>query len=143
VLVLTSSGTGFMEASVSNLTSPGDKVLALTAGKFAERWVSVAKAFGCFVESVTAPGPPASGNVAPVDRPTALDMVASIRTAALLDGVRGEKPSDISALANLIVNLSQLPFLYPDIEEADLNPVFLYEEGLYVADARVVVSQPR
>ena len=32
VLVLTSSGTGFMEASISNLTSPGDKVLVLTAG---------------------------------------------------------------------------------------------------------------
>jgi len=55
VLVLTASGTGFMEASVSNLTSPGDKVLVLTAGKFGERWVSLAKAFGCSVETVTAP----------------------------------------------------------------------------------------
>jgi len=55
VLVLTASGTGFMEAAVSNLTSPGDKVLVLTAGKFGERWVSLAKAFGCSVETVTAP----------------------------------------------------------------------------------------
>jgi len=55
VLVLTASGTGFMEASVSNLTSPGDKVLVLTAGKFGERWISVAKAFGCSVETATAP----------------------------------------------------------------------------------------
>jgi aspartate aminotransferase-like enzyme len=55
VLVLTSSGTGFMEASVSNLTSPGDHVLVLTAGKFGERWVALAKAFGCEVETVTAP----------------------------------------------------------------------------------------
>jgi aspartate aminotransferase-like enzyme len=55
VLVLTSSGTGFMEASVSNLTSPGDRVLVLTAGKFGERWISLAKAFGCVVETVTAP----------------------------------------------------------------------------------------
>jgi len=55
VLVLTSSGTGFMEASVSNLTSPGDRVLVLTAGKFGERWVSLVKAFGCDVETVTAP----------------------------------------------------------------------------------------
>ena len=55
VLVLTSSGTGFMEASVSNLTSPGDRVLVLSAGKFAERWTAVAKAFGCDVETVTAP----------------------------------------------------------------------------------------
>jgi aspartate aminotransferase-like enzyme len=55
VLVLTSSGSGFMEASVSNLTSPGDRVLVLTAGKFGERWTSLAKAFGCVVETVTAP----------------------------------------------------------------------------------------
>jgi aspartate aminotransferase-like enzyme len=55
VLVLTSSGTGFMEASVSNLTSPGDRVLVLTAGKFAERWTALVKAFGCDVETVTAP----------------------------------------------------------------------------------------
>jgi aspartate aminotransferase-like enzyme len=55
VLALTSSGTGFMEASVSNLTSPGDKVLVLAAGKFAERWVSLARAFGCEVQTLTAP----------------------------------------------------------------------------------------
>src|SRR5208282_1625749 len=55
VLVLTSSGTGFMEASVSNLTSPGDRVLVLTAGKFAERWTALVKAFGCAVETVSAP----------------------------------------------------------------------------------------
>src|SRR6266404_564354 len=54
VLVLSSSGTGFMEASISNLTSPGDSVLVLTAGKFGERWTSLAKAYGCSVETVTA-----------------------------------------------------------------------------------------
>ena len=55
VLALTSSGTGFMEAAVSNLTSPGDRVLVLTAGTFGERWLSLAKAFGCAVETLTAP----------------------------------------------------------------------------------------
>jgi aspartate aminotransferase-like enzyme len=55
VLLLAASGTGAMEASVSNLTSPGDKVLVLTAGKFGERWVSLAKAFGCTVETVSVP----------------------------------------------------------------------------------------
>jgi len=64
VLVLTSSGTGFMEASISNLTSPGDKVLVLTAGKFGERWVSLAKAFGYAVETVTAP----YGETIPLDQ---------------------------------------------------------------------------
>ncbi len=55
VLVLACSGTGVMEASVSNLTSPGDKVLVLTAGKFGERWTGLAKAFGCNVEVLSAP----------------------------------------------------------------------------------------
>jgi aspartate aminotransferase-like enzyme len=55
VLLLTSSGTGAMEASVSNLTSPGDRVLVLTAGKFGERWADLAKAFGCQVDVLEAP----------------------------------------------------------------------------------------
>ena len=55
VLLLASSGTGAMEASVSNLTSPGDRVLVLTAGKFGERWESLAKAFGCQVDLVSVP----------------------------------------------------------------------------------------
>ena len=55
VLVLSCSGTGVMEASVSNLTSPGDKVLVLTAGKFGERWTGLAKAFGCKVDVLSAP----------------------------------------------------------------------------------------
>ena len=55
VIILSSSGTGAMEASVSNLTSPGDRVLVLTAGKFGERWTALAKAFGCEVDVVSAP----------------------------------------------------------------------------------------
>ncbi|MGA2694553.1 MAG: aminotransferase class V-fold PLP-dependent enzyme, partial [Terriglobales bacterium] len=41
--------------AVTNLTSPGDKVLVLTAGKFGERWRDLAKTFGCAVELVSAP----------------------------------------------------------------------------------------
>jgi len=55
VLVLACSGTGVMEGSVSNLTSPGDKVLVLTAGKFGERWRDLTKAFGCAVEMISVP----------------------------------------------------------------------------------------
>src|ERR1700685_4799002 len=49
VLVLASSGTGVMEGSVSNLTSSGDKVLVLTAGKFGERWRGMGQGLGCAV----------------------------------------------------------------------------------------------
>ena len=55
VVLLSSSGTGAMEAAMSNLTCPGDRVLVLSAGKFGERWTALAKAFGCAVDVVTAP----------------------------------------------------------------------------------------
>jgi aspartate aminotransferase-like enzyme len=55
VLLLASSGTGAMEASVTNLTSPGDQVLVLSAGKFGERWRDLAQAFACQVEVLSAP----------------------------------------------------------------------------------------
>lgn len=55
VIILSSSGTGAMEASVSNLTSPGDRVLVLSAGKFGERWSALGKAFGCEVDLVAKP----------------------------------------------------------------------------------------
>src|SRR5579863_1170031 len=55
VLVLACSGTGVMEASMTNLTSPGDKVLVLTAGTFGERWKGLAATFGCDVEVLSAP----------------------------------------------------------------------------------------
>ncbi len=55
VIILSAGGSGAMEASVSNLTSPGDRVLVLTAGKCGERWTGITKAFGCEVDVVSAP----------------------------------------------------------------------------------------
>ncbi len=54
VVVLAASGTGAMEAAVSNLTNPGEKVLVLSAGKFGERWTSLAKAFHCEARTIAA-----------------------------------------------------------------------------------------
>lgn len=55
VLLLAASGSGAMEAAVANLTSGGDRVLVLTAGKFGERWLDLTKAFGCQTDVVKAP----------------------------------------------------------------------------------------
>jgi aspartate aminotransferase-like enzyme len=52
VVLFTASGTGAMEAAVANLTSPGDNVLVISAGKFGERWEGLAKAYGCAAEVV-------------------------------------------------------------------------------------------
>ncbi|CAN5178012.1 serine-pyruvate aminotransferase [soil metagenome] len=49
VLMFTTSGTGAFESAVSNLTSPGDRQLVLSAGNFGERWAGMAKAFGADV----------------------------------------------------------------------------------------------
>src|SRR5215216_4496488 len=46
VIVLTCSGTGGMEAAVSNTLAAGDKAILLTAGRWGERWKSILKAFG-------------------------------------------------------------------------------------------------
>jgi aspartate aminotransferase-like enzyme len=55
VILMACSGTGIMEASVANLTSPGDRVLVLSAGKFGERWTALAKAYSCDIDLVSAP----------------------------------------------------------------------------------------
>jgi aspartate aminotransferase-like enzyme len=55
VLVFASSGTGAMEGSVSNLVSPGERILVGTAGKFGERWLGLAKAYGIDAVKVESP----------------------------------------------------------------------------------------
>ena len=52
VLVLACSGSGAMEAATVNYISPGDRVLVIRGGKFADRWMNIAKAYGAEVETV-------------------------------------------------------------------------------------------
>jgi aspartate aminotransferase-like enzyme len=52
VLVYTASGTGGMESAVTNLTSPGDRVVVVSAGHFGERWTAMARSFGCEVDEL-------------------------------------------------------------------------------------------
>ncbi len=52
VLVYTSSGTGAMDAALSNLINPGDKVLCLVIGNFGQRWAKIAKALGADVDTI-------------------------------------------------------------------------------------------
>jgi aspartate aminotransferase-like enzyme len=50
VILFTSSGTGAFESAAVNLLSPGDRVLAVSAGEFGERWAALARAYGCDVQ---------------------------------------------------------------------------------------------
>jgi aspartate aminotransferase-like enzyme len=55
VLMFAASGTGAMDAAVSNLFSKGDKVIVCVAGKFGERWADIAKAYGLDANVITVP----------------------------------------------------------------------------------------
>jgi aspartate aminotransferase-like enzyme len=55
ILMFCSSGTGAMDATVSNLFSRGDKVIVCVAGKFGERWAEIAKAYGLDANVITVP----------------------------------------------------------------------------------------
>ncbi|MFS2012184.1 acetate--CoA ligase family protein [Azospirillum sp. CT11-132] len=78
--------------------------------------------------------------LAPVTREDAEAMLDGIQAADMLKGVRGGKPVDRAALADLIVNVSRLVDDVPEIVELDLNPVFAREDGAIAADVRVVLD---
>jgi aspartate aminotransferase-like enzyme len=55
VLIFTASGTGAMEGAVTNLLSPGDKVICVRAGKFGERWAEICAAYGIETINIDVP----------------------------------------------------------------------------------------
>jgi aspartate aminotransferase-like enzyme len=98
VVVLASSGTGAMEAAVSNLTSSGDKVLVLTAGKFGERWTSLAKAFKCDVTVLSAPYGQTFATADIKAKLTADTKIVFVQATETSTGVR----HDLTAIAGLL-----------------------------------------
>ncbi|MEG1755040.1 MAG: acetate--CoA ligase family protein [Clostridia bacterium] len=78
--------------------------------------------------------------VAPLCLAEAHAMINAVKSVKLLKGARGTPPCDIDALAEMLVKLSELMFLHEEISEVDLNPVFAYEKGAMVADARMILK---
>ncbi|HOW59583.1 MAG TPA: acetate--CoA ligase family protein [Candidatus Omnitrophota bacterium] len=80
--------------------------------------------------------------VAPIRELSAYDMIKSIRAYKLLQGVRGEPPADIEAMAECLKRLSQLSCDHPEIDEIDINPLMVYGEGkgAGVIDARIILK---
>jgi len=77
--------------------------------------------------------------LAPFTDQEADDMISSIKTKKLLEGVRGEKPSDVEKLSECIQRLSQLVTDFREIKELDMNPVLVMEkgEGCKILDVRI------
>ena len=78
--------------------------------------------------------------LAPIDEREAAAMVAGLRGARLLTGVRGQKACDVGALEDALRRLSQLAVDFPEITEVDVNPLLAFEHGAVAVDARVVLA---
>ncbi|MFN2166581.1 MAG: acetate--CoA ligase family protein, partial [Anaerolineae bacterium] len=93
---------------------------------------------GIYVEAVQ----DVAFRLAPFDRREAQEMINEIKCINLLRGVRGERPSDLQALAESLLRFSQLVTDFPEIVEFDVNPLTLFDEGRGVMgiDMRLILE---
>jgi acetyl coenzyme A synthetase (ADP forming)-like protein len=83
-----------------------------------------------------------SFRVAPISRGEALAMIQETKAGRLLSGLRGQETADINALADCILHLSQLALDFPEIEEAEINPLLVLArgKGAMALDGRILLS---
>jgi acetyltransferase len=83
--------------------------------------------------------------LAPMWELSAENMIRQIKSYRILEGVRGNPPSDVDALKRCIMKLSQLAADHPEIRELDINPLIVYPEGggCVVADGRIMLERPK
>lgn len=79
--------------------------------------------------------------VLPITRTSAKGMLSDIKSAPILNGVRGEQPVDKKAIVDLLLVVSEIIESYPDIQEMDLNPVIARNDGLSIVDARIILKE--
>ncbi|MGD9972627.1 MAG: acetate--CoA ligase family protein [Desulfatirhabdiaceae bacterium] len=77
--------------------------------------------------------------ITPVTPVEASEMLSSLKTAALLTGVRGEAGIDRAGVIDIILRLSQLVSDFPQIQEMDLNPVMAFTDRVVAVDARIAL----
>ena len=80
-----------------------------------------------------------SFRIAPISKSDAYEMIKEVKSYKILKGVRGEKPSDIDSLVDVLLRISKLSLDFEEIVEMDLNPIFVYEKGCCVVDAKIVL----
>jgi acetyl-CoA synthetase (ADP-forming) len=91
---------------------------------------------GIFVEVLK----DASFRVAPMTNLDTRQMIREIRSYPILEGVRGQPPSDEGAITDIIQATSRMLLENPKIQQIDLNPVMVYGKGATVVDARIVLT---
>ena len=83
-----------------------------------------------------------SFRIAPITEYDAREQIHEIKGFPILDGYRGKPKADIDAIVNTLLKISDLVTKYEEINEMDLNPVFIYEKGLICVDARIILKKP-
>jgi acetate---CoA ligase (ADP-forming) len=78
--------------------------------------------------------------VQPVSDLDAREMIHAIRGIRLLEGLRGEPPSDLEAIADALQRVSQLVGDFPAIQELDINPFLVFERGAVAVDVRMRIA---
>lgn len=78
--------------------------------------------------------------VAPITAEDAMQMITQLKAYPLLKGFRNTPPSDIDALADVLLKTSKLVMENPEIKELDLNPVLAYPKGAKTVDARIILE---
>lgn len=81
-----------------------------------------------------------SFRIVPLLKKDAREMIRDIKGYPVLEGYRGQPPSDVAALEDMIMKVSDFVERNPAIKELDLNPVFAYEKGATAVDARIVLE---
>lgn len=82
-----------------------------------------------------------SFRLAPIRELSATNMIGEIRGNKILQGFRGQPPSDTGAIVECIQRLSQLSMELPDVIELDVNPLVALEHGCRALDARIIISR--
>ena len=77
--------------------------------------------------------------IVPIREAAAGKMLRELRTFSVLEGLRGEAPSDIASIEEALKRLSQLANDFPRIAELDINPLIVHSDGqgCHVADVRI------
>ena len=132
VLLFTCSGTGAFESAIVNLCSPGERVLAVSAGHFGERWGAMARTFGCDVEEL---------RYAWGETPTAADLerkLTEIEPVSLVFLVQSETSTgvvaDIESLARVVKDAGAL-VVVDAVSSLGAVPLDMDEWGLDVVIA--------
>ena len=73
-------------------------------------------------------------------REDAKNMIESTKISYLLQGVRGESPSDIEAILDVLLRLSQLVNDFPEIVELDINPLLSFIKGCSAVDIKITIA---